>query len=72
MLATLAKSFHPCYLSNVEQEQMSVASVASVKWNAALEIKIEIGRPIKEKFTKLGIDFLSSDWSNSNPIQSLV
>jgi len=34
-LATLVESFHPCYLSNVKQRQMMLASVASVKWNAA-------------------------------------
>jgi len=34
--STLVESFHPCYLSNVKQEQM-LASVANVKWNAALE-----------------------------------
>jgi len=32
---TLVESFHPCYLSNVKQGQMMLASVASVKWNAA-------------------------------------
>jgi len=30
------ESFHPCYLSNVKQGQMMLASVTSVKWNAAL------------------------------------
>jgi len=34
-LATLLESFHLCYLSNVKQGQMMLASVASVKWNAA-------------------------------------
>jgi len=34
-LATLVELFHPCYLSNVKQGQMMLASVASVKWNAA-------------------------------------
>jgi len=29
------ESFHPCYLLNVKQEQIMLASVASVKWNAA-------------------------------------
>jgi len=29
------ESFHPCYLSNVKQGQIMIASVASVKWNAA-------------------------------------
>jgi len=37
-IATLVESFHPCYLSNVEQGQMMLASVASVKWNAALDL----------------------------------
>jgi len=31
-LETLVESFHPCYLSNVKQRQMMLASV---KWNAA-------------------------------------
>jgi len=35
-LATLVESFHPCYLSNVKQRQMMLASVASIKWNAAI------------------------------------
>jgi len=34
-LAMLVEPFHPCHLSNVKQGQMMLASVASVKWNAA-------------------------------------
>jgi len=37
------ESFHLCYLSNVKQGQMMLASVASVKWNAAEVARSQLG-----------------------------